>query len=100
MDKEEAIKTLEKLKEFEGKVKMYNDIIHVFEIMPLKYLKENKIEYDIHEVLKYNRSYFNKFPNNIDFDIISIHKLGGTRYLTSKKDKHYKHLINQPQSEK
>lgn len=94
MNRKEAIETLEKLKEFEGKVKMYEDVIHAFEIIPLKYLKENNIEYDIHEILKENGKYFESFPKNIEFDILSIHFLGGTRYLTSKKEKHYKHLIN------
>ncbi|MDD7913822.1 hypothetical protein [Polaribacter ponticola] len=93
MKLKEAIETLEKLKEFEGKVKMYKDIIDAFEIIPLKYLKENNIEYDIHEILKYNGKYFESFPNNIDFDIVSIHFLGGTWYKVSRKEIHYKHLI-------
>lgn len=94
MNKQEAIETLEKLKEFEGKVKMYGDVIHAFEIIPLKYLKENNIEYDIHEILKYNGKYFENFPSNIEFDILSIHFVGGTHYRTSKKEIHYKHLIS------
>jgi hypothetical protein len=96
MNKKEAIETLEKLKEFEGKVKLYKTelVIHLFEIVPLKYMKDNKIELSIQEILNYDRTYFEKFPNNIEFNIIAIHCLNEGGYVKDLKGKRYLHLIN------
>ncbi|MDN3722751.1 hypothetical protein QRD02_00025 [Aequorivita sp. SDUM287046] len=96
MKLQEAKELYDKLKPFENNSEMEGGfIIHKFFILPLKYIKQNKITIDWHILMESDDILENKLLDNknLDFDIVAIHQARLSVFLTSKDIKLFKSFL-------